>query len=318
VLPPAAGIARRVKGRRTGNGYLIPCPVPSHGKGKGDRHPSLTIADGDRGLLVKCHAGCDSLDVLAELREVVGEERAEPARAPKPVRSEPSERFDTLASWGEELWQSCKPIEPGDPAGRYLAARGCALPHPEGDLRWHPELKHGPSGSVGPALVALVTDAHDADVRLSLHRTWITGDGSGRKAPVDPPRMLLGKHRKAGGCIRLWPDEAVHFGIGLAEGIETALTMARSFAPVWACIDAGNLGAFPYLYPLESLTVCVDHDPAGIKAFATLARRWWSEGIAAGAMVDIRKVTAPRAGDDLNDWAASIDHAEPVTGAGNA
>jgi hypothetical protein len=297
---------------------LIPCPVPSHGKGRGDKNPSLSIADGRDGLLVRCHGGCDSLDVLTELRELAGG-RYEPARAPRPARSEPSERFDTLAPWAEDLWNDCPQIDPDDPAGRYLAARGCALPHPEGDLRWHPELKHKLTGHVGPALVALVTDARDADVRLTLHRTWITGDGSGRKAAADPPRMLLAKHRKAGGCIRLWPDDVVHLGIGLAEGIETALTMARGFTPVWACIDAGNLGAFPYLYPLESLTVVVDHDAAGIGAFAALARRWWTEGIAAGAMVDIRKVMAPRAGDDLNDWAASIDHAEPVaTGAGNA
>jgi hypothetical protein len=49
--------------------YLCPCPVPGHGKGRGDRNPSLSIADGDDGkLLVRCFAGCDSVDVLAELR----------------------------------------------------------------------------------------------------------------------------------------------------------------------------------------------------------------------------------------------------------
>jgi 5S rRNA maturation endonuclease (ribonuclease M5) len=41
--------------------------VPSHGQGHGDRNPSLTIADGDKGLLVTCHAGCDPRDVLRAL-----------------------------------------------------------------------------------------------------------------------------------------------------------------------------------------------------------------------------------------------------------
>lgn len=315
--PRAAEVARLLRGRRSGSGWLVPCPVPSHGKGRGDRNPSLSIADGRDRLLVKCHAGCDSLDVLRALREVVGG-RYEPLPKTQPEPSEAPEKFDTLAPQAGKLWKSCRQIEPGDLAARYLAARGCVLPHQDGDLRWHPRLKHR-SGHEGPALVGLVTDPRDAGVWLNLHKTWITDDGSGRKAAVDPPRLVLWRHRLKGGVIRLWPDDAVHLGIGLAEGIETALTMARGFTPVWACINSGNLGLFPYLYPLESLTVCVDHDPTGLKAFDALARRWWSEGIAAGAAVDIRKVVAPGAGDDLNDWAANIASAEPAaTGAGNA
>jgi hypothetical protein len=38
---------------------------------------------------------------------------------------------------------------------------------------------------------------------LTLHRTWVTATGD--KANVEPPRLLLGKHRKAGGVIRLFP-----------------------------------------------------------------------------------------------------------------
>ena len=46
--------------QRLPNGsYLVPCPVPSHGRGRGDRNPSLRLADGDTQLLVHCYAGCD-------------------------------------------------------------------------------------------------------------------------------------------------------------------------------------------------------------------------------------------------------------------
>ena len=96
------------------------------------------------------------------------------------------------------------------------------------------------------------------------------------------------------------------------------MTLARGFTPVWATIDAGNLAAFPYLWPIESLTVAVDHDPPGIRAFEALARRWWDEAAVRRARhsselphdhppVEVRKVLAPRPGDDLNDWARSID-----------
>ena len=64
----AASIARALGGHRSGNGYLCRCPVPSHGKGRGDRNPSLSISDGDQRVLVHCFGGCDPLDVLDELR----------------------------------------------------------------------------------------------------------------------------------------------------------------------------------------------------------------------------------------------------------
>jgi putative DNA primase/helicase len=196
---------------------------------------------------------------LVDADDGEGRERQEPAQPP----DEP-QQYQTLSDWGQQLWASCRPIGADDPAGSYLRARGCALPHRDGDLRWHPALKH-PSGHVGPALVGLITDVRDALLPpLNLHRTWLAGDGSGRKATLDRPRSLLKAHHKAGGCIRLWPDDVVTYGLGLAEGVETALTLARVFRPVWSTIDAGNLAAFPYLYPIESITVCVDHDPAGL------------------------------------------------------
>ena len=36
------GIA--LKGRRNGNGWLVSCPCLNHGKGRGDRSPSLSSA----------------------------------------------------------------------------------------------------------------------------------------------------------------------------------------------------------------------------------------------------------------------------------
>ena len=65
----ALTISRALHGTRNGKGYICRCPVPSHGRGKGDKNPSLSISDGTDGkLLVKCFAGCNPCDVLAELR----------------------------------------------------------------------------------------------------------------------------------------------------------------------------------------------------------------------------------------------------------
>lgn len=191
------------------------------------------------------------------------------------------------------MWSACRPLS-GE-ALAYLEARACAIPPRDGDLRWHPALKHPPSGHEGPALVALLTDAADARIARTLHRTWI--QVSGKKAAVDPPRMLLGRHRKAGAVCRLWPDEAVSVGLGVAEGIESALSLAHACTPVWAAIDAGNLADLPVLDGIEALTIAADHDEAGERAAEDCARRWH----AAGRRVFI--VKAPQAGADLNDVA---------------
>ena len=172
-----------------------------------------------------------------------------------------------LSDYGFELWRSTRVLS--GPALAYLEHRSCRLPPLGSHLRWIPDLKH-PFGHVGPALVALVTDAVTCKP-ITLHRTWITRSG---KAGVDPPRLLLRGHRKQGGVIRLWPDDEVTLGLGIAEGIETALSLAWAHSPAWSCIDAGNLSSFPVLEGIESLVIAADHDPAGLNAAEACARRW--------------------------------------------
>jgi putative DNA primase/helicase len=198
---------------------------------------------------------------------------------------------DTLSEYGLELWRACKPVY--GVALDYLKARHCAVPPEDGDLRFHPTLKHH-SGYVGPALVGLVTHAETRQP-MTLHRTWVKPDGT--KADVDPPRSLLGRHRKAEGVIRLWPDDSVTTGLGIAEGIETALSLAHGYKPVWACIDAGNLADFPVLLGIESLLIAVDNDPAGVGAARMCAERWTRSG------VKVLMVTSDKPKADLNDVA---------------
>lgn len=48
-------------------GYMASCPVPSHGKGEGDRNPSLSITfDSDR-ILLYCFAGCSTEQIVSSL-----------------------------------------------------------------------------------------------------------------------------------------------------------------------------------------------------------------------------------------------------------
>ena len=156
----------------------------------------------------------------------------------------------------------------------YLRSRNCVIPPRDGDLRWHPNLLHQ-SGYEGAALVGLVTHVETGE-QMSLHRTWITATG---KADVDPNRMLLGGHTSKHGVIRLYPDEYASIGLGIAEGIETALSLAHEYQPVWAAINAGNMGSIPVLNGIECLTIAVDTDDAGRSATESLSRRWHEAGI---------------------------------------
>lgn len=51
-----------------GGQWKAACPVRSHGRGNGDRNPSLSIGPGrDQALVFRCHAGCDQADVKQAL-----------------------------------------------------------------------------------------------------------------------------------------------------------------------------------------------------------------------------------------------------------
>src|SRR5215472_2959966 len=55
-------LSRLDRVRRTGNGWIARCPAHE------DHSPSLSVKAGDRGLLVKCWAGC----TLEEVTEALG------------------------------------------------------------------------------------------------------------------------------------------------------------------------------------------------------------------------------------------------------
>src|SRR5690606_19456602 len=127
----------------------------------------------------------------------------------------------------------------------------------------------------GRAMVALITDAVTGDP-IGIHRTFLDRDGKRTE------KKMLGQ--AAGGVVRLSGDDEVTTGLGVAEGIETAL--AVPFRPVWACLSAGQLAAFPVLAGIEALTIFADQDATGtgLNAARECAERWH----AAGCEVTIR------------------------------
>ena len=114
---------------------------------------------------------------------------------------------------------------------------------------------------------------------MTLHTTWIRPDGTA-KADIAPPRMYLFGHQKLGGVIRLTDDAEVETGLGIAEGVEDALSIMHllQWRPVWSALDAGGIKSFPLLGGLDALTIFADPDKRGMQAANTCAERWLEAG----------------------------------------
>lgn len=180
-----------------------------------------------------------------------------------------------------------------DPIGTavevYLKHRGVGLPDAP-VIRFHPHCPR--TGGALPAMVALMVDPITGEP-CGAHRTYLQPDGRG-KAAVTPAKMMLG----SAGVVRL--AAPISEGLGLAEGVETALSvmvMIR-WGPVWAAGSSGGIARFPVLQG-HALTIFADGDAPGMAAARSCAARWTEAGREALIW------TAP-AGEDWNDAARRI------------
>ena len=166
---------------------------------------------------------------------------------------------------------------------RYLAARGLdeILRQPPKTLRAHPALGFWDGAALVdrfPALVALLHGANGDPV--TLHATFLSAAGC-TKAPVRSPKKILGvavRGATRGGAIHLYEP---HRGVlGVAEGIETALSLHLiAKIPTWATFCADNLERVRLPADLRELRIGVDVDANGkgeqvARALAARARKW--------------------------------------------
>ena len=230
----AREICKALKGRWSGRSGSCPCPAHD------DRSPSLSVSETRDGrVLVHCFAGCSQADVIAALKARGlwgdGEVALDPnypgrlTSRPDGLRSRDDRQRQIAAA---EIWDQAKPAQ-GTLVERYLRGRGIRMRISD-QIRYMPSCRHGPSRQSFPAMVARLADNRGF---CAIQRTWLARDGNG-KAPIKPAKMTLGP--MGGGAIRLFPcDER----LGLAEGIETALSAAQLYSmPVWATLSANRLG----------------------------------------------------------------------------
>jgi putative DNA primase/helicase len=287
----AAELARALGGKRAGRDWMTKCPAHD------ERTASLSIREGNAGPLVHCFAGCSQRDVIDALirrglwpspsrspGQTRGPSRPLPPR--RSMRRDDRWRLESVA----RIWR-----EAHDPhatvAERYLNNRELEIDDDLAGrvLRFHPACPWG-EGAKAPCLIAafrpIVGDVEESAPPVAILRVGLTSDGE------KISRKMLGQ--VAGCAIKLDVDADVTHGLGIAEGLETAMSLrAIGWRPVWALGSAGAIAEFPVLNGIETLTIFADNDApapsewsptmeqpvgAGEKAARACQRRWADAG----------------------------------------
>ncbi len=232
----------------TWQGNTAMCRCPAHADGT----PSLSIRQGDRGLLVTCFAGCDAGDILRELDRIPLGRRYEP---PAPAPATGTANID-------RLWNEAGAVS-GNLAERYLASR-CLLPVPT-DVRFHPRCPLGPK----PLTVfkpALLVGVREGKRLVAFQRIFLNPDGGySEKATLG----TLG-----GGA---WRGGGLGTTLGVAEGFESARAWSRiRNMPCWSSFGSRRLDLLTIPTSVTRLILAADRDIAGRRAVARSIERYTS------------------------------------------
>jgi putative DNA primase/helicase len=291
----AAEIAAALGGAHR-SGAWWRCRCPAHAS----RGPTLALRNGERGLIIKCWAGCDRRDVLAELRRcglIDNNSGDEMPRLSRPTIRSAEDEADAARrlAMARRIWNAAQDARE-TPVVRYLAGRGITIPAPL-TLRWAPSLRR-PDRTAGPAMVARV-DSLDG-ILIAVHRTWIDCDAAAEMWRRRD-RASLGPVR--GGAVRLAPAAET---LLIGEGIETTLAgMVATGLPGWAALSTSGLKALALPAEVRSVVICADNDDngAGERAARTAEQRWRAEG--RGVQIYI----SPYVGEDAADRLLAVSEA---------
>lgn len=219
------------------HGSYAMCRCPAHA----DAQPSLSLRQGDRGIIVHCFAGCQSDDILRELR------RIKPAAgSPMPEYRRPRSNANVIRIWNQGL-----PIF-GTLAERYLRLR--KLPLDLEDVRFHPRCPHKPKPHTQfkPALLVAVREHRQI---TAIQRIFLDPVTAYRTEKVMLGRPGQGAWHPRADCER---------ALAIAEGMEDAAAfMARHGITCWSSLGAERLHLLSIPDHVEQLIIAEDNNAPG-------------------------------------------------------
>lgn len=195
----------------------------------------------------------------------------------------------------DRLWETARPVTWTNPVALYLENRGFLYVAGPENIRYVPDLRYKINDKISSFHPAMLARFDGPDGKMAaIQRLYLTDDG--HKANVESPRMTLGSLAK-GGAVRLRLDYLKGRCLGIAEGIETALSATLlDGIPCWAALNTAGMMAWEPPEGIEDVIIFGDNDKnyAGQAAAYALAAK-----LAGRFAVQVRIPSA--AGADWND-----------------
>jgi hypothetical protein len=257
----------------------------------------------------------DGWSFTEAVRTLAGIEPGRPAPKLDPVKmaevraKAEREEIDRLVDEAErfkramEIWSKAIPVEDTIAAYYLRVVRKVEIPAGASGpvLRFH---SHCPfDGTHHPSLIALVRNII-TDEPQAIVRTALNPDGTAVKVGGKTLRKALAPI--GGGAVKLTDNAEITTCLGVAEGMETVLSMRSTpefgRSPVWALISSNGVASCPVLPGIECLWIAVDNDEpdrcgrrAGNEDALTCSKRWTDAGR------EVYRITPNGVGRDLND-----------------
>lgn len=261
-----------------------PCPIEGEGAtrfrfdNKGGRGTWICnhCGAGDGVRLVALVNGTDDSGAVRLIRDAIGGASQQKAfRRIQPVTSEVKspQQIEKARASLKRAWEKARPIA-GTFAQQYLQSRvqGLRLDWLAPSFRFNPALFHFDDETAKksnlPCLLSRVVDASSPSQVVTLHRTYISAQGT--KAQVSPGQvkklMPATVEKVRGESIKL--NTATSSVVIVTEGIESGLAWVmacKNRYAVYAAINCNNMANFKWPAGTRMIMVAGDHDAVNLK-----------------------------------------------------
>jgi Toprim domain len=246
-------LVARLGGRWSGTTAMCLCPAHA------DSTPSLSIRQGDRGILVTCHAGCDRDDVMREIARIAHIPNFDP-QSIKPARTRSGNPHYAI-------WCDAVPIA-GTLGERYVRQTR-NIWGPVGDVRFHPRCPRG-AGKAAKFEPALIVAMRKGERITAIQRIFLDPETANYTA-----KIVLGVSIGA-----VWTGGMTAETIALAEGFETAAAYTTlTDIPAWATMGAKRLHQLVLPTGVGHVILLPDNDPEGRCAAARAHAAYRAQGV---------------------------------------